>query len=146
MHILDLVTIVVVGLMAGNELAVSAFVNPAIWKHNDRQQAAALAISLGAFMPGWYVLSILLLIAEAVQLRHAATFLPAAAAAALGLVVVVFTLTALVPLNNQLARTPLSDSGFDWLRVHRRWDARHRIRIAMLVAAFALSTGSVLAR
>ena len=32
MHFLDTITITIAGLMVGNELAVSAFVNPAVWQ------------------------------------------------------------------------------------------------------------------
>jgi len=34
-HLLDVMTILCAGLMIGNELAVSLFVNPVIWKLED---------------------------------------------------------------------------------------------------------------
>jgi hypothetical protein len=67
-HTLDLFTILCLGLLTGNELAVSLFVNPAIWKLNESAQAQALSLlarSLGKVMPIWYALCLVLLIAEA---------------------------------------------------------------------------------
>ena len=43
MHPLDLFTILCLGLLTGNELAVSWFVNPTIWKLNESPQAQALS-------------------------------------------------------------------------------------------------------
>jgi hypothetical protein len=57
MPMLDLITVLCVGLMTGNELAVSLFVNPAIWKLEEAPQARALSLlaqSLGKTMPFWY--------------------------------------------------------------------------------------------
>jgi hypothetical protein len=78
MPILDLITVLCLGLMIGNELCLSLFVNPALWKLDSSPQAKAvslLARSLGKVMPFWYALCLLLLIAEAyivaVELRYA---------------------------------------------------------------------------
>jgi len=43
MFFLDVLTILCTGLMIGNELAVSLFVNPVIWQLEDRSQSKALA-------------------------------------------------------------------------------------------------------
>ncbi len=146
MRILDLLTMIVTGLMVGNEVAVSAFVNPAIWKHSDRAQASTLAGSLGSVMPGWYALGLLLLLAEAILRRHTAEAYLYWTASGLWAAVIVFTVTALVPLNNRLARTSVEDTGFDWLALHHRWDTRHRVRIAFLTLAFACFVWAALPR
>ncbi len=146
MRLLDLFAIVIVGLLVGNELAVSAFMNPPIWKHNDRTQATALAQSLGSVMPGLYALCFVLLLTEAWLHRHATAGGFAIVAASLWLAILIYTVTLLVPLNNRLAKTPASDTAFDWLSTHRQWDQRHRIRIALLTLAFVLLTWSALAR
>ena len=146
MHTLDLFTILFVGLLVGNEFSVSAFMNPAIWKYNNRSQATALASSLGAFMPGWYALCFFLLTSEAWLYRHTATAPFAITADALWLAVLVFTIALEVPLNNRLIKTPESDQSFDWLSTHRRWDTLHRIRIALVIVAFAVSVWSILTR
>jgi hypothetical protein len=57
MHLLDTITITFAGLMVGNELALSAFVNPAVWRLEGGPQAQGLSIlarSLGRVMPVWY--------------------------------------------------------------------------------------------
>jgi hypothetical protein len=54
MLFLDIFTILCTGLMVGSELAVSLFVNPVIWKLEDRSQAKALSLfagTLGKAMP-----------------------------------------------------------------------------------------------
>jgi hypothetical protein len=55
-------------MLAGNELAVSWFFNPAIWQLDDRPQATAWSLlprSLGKLMPFWYALCLVLLFVEA---------------------------------------------------------------------------------
>ncbi len=64
MHLLDTITITFAGLMVGNELAVSAFFNPAVWQLESAPQAQGLSIlagSLGRVMPIWYGLCLALL-------------------------------------------------------------------------------------
>src|SRR5947208_12081066 len=67
MHFLDIVTITSAGLMVGSELAISAFVNPAVRHLDSGPQAQALSIlarSLGRAMPVWYGLCLALLALE----------------------------------------------------------------------------------
>jgi hypothetical protein len=47
MSFLDIVTVVSVGLLVGTEFAVSAFVNPVLWKLKDRAQARAVSLFAG---------------------------------------------------------------------------------------------------
>jgi hypothetical protein len=73
MLFLDVLTILCAGLMIGNELAVSLFVNPVIWKLEDRSQAKALSLfagTLGKVMPLWYALCLVLMVVEAYLRRH----------------------------------------------------------------------------
>ena len=44
MPVRDILTITSLGLLVGTEFAVSAFVNPVVWKLEDRAQAAAIAL------------------------------------------------------------------------------------------------------
>ena len=44
MHFLDAITITIAGLMVGNELAVSAFFNPAVWQLEAGPQAQGLSL------------------------------------------------------------------------------------------------------
>ena len=67
MHLLDTITIALAGLMVGNELAVAAFFNPAVWQLECTPQAQALSLlagSLGRLMPVWYGFCLALLALE----------------------------------------------------------------------------------
>jgi uncharacterized membrane protein len=143
MHFLDAVTITFVGLMAGNELAVSAFVNPALWRLESGPQAQGLSIlarSLGRVMPVWYGLCLLLLMLECFMHRHQAALFPLLTAALIWAGVVVFSICALVPINNRVASLNTGAPVPDWKRDHKKWDSLHRVRILLLVVAlFALT-------
>jgi uncharacterized membrane protein len=143
---LGLFTILCVGIMTGNEFAVSAFVNPAIWQLDQPAQARAASLfarSLGKVMPIWYALSLVLLIAEAIVRRHSGAVSFLYAAVALLALSVVFSIGLLVPINNRIARLETNSPDPRWREDHKRWDNLHRIRIAMLVAALALLVWSV---
>ena len=69
----NLFTILCLGLLIGNELTVSLFINPAIWQLPERSQAAIfpiLARSLGKAMPIWYIASLILMGVEAFLRRQ----------------------------------------------------------------------------
>jgi len=133
MHFLDVLTILCSGLMIGNELAVSLFVNPAIWKLNDQAQASLLARSLGKAMPFWYALCLILLGTEAYLRREEAGRTLLLAAAVLWAAIIVYTIFALVPINNRVGAS-LPDSG-QWRQDHNAWDKLHRWRILFLTVA-----------
>jgi hypothetical protein len=146
MHLLDTITIVCVGLMVGNELAVSAFVNPAIWQLETVPQAQGLSIlarSLGRAMPAWYGLCLVLLALE--SFLHRNVWAPLLAATLIWAAVIVFTVTMLVPINNRIAslNTALPTPG--WKRDHQKWDSLHRLRIPLLVIAFSALTYALVA-
>ena len=48
---------------------------------------------------------------------------------------IVFSVTSLVPINNQIARLNPAAPPENWLALRRRWDRLHKIRIAILVLA-----------
>ena len=86
MHLLNIVTITSAALMVGNELSVSAFVNPALRRLESGPQAQALSVlarSLGLAMPVWYGLCLALLALEAFLHRHQTTLAALLIAAAL---------------------------------------------------------------
>jgi uncharacterized membrane protein len=142
---LSVATTVCLGMLAGTEFAVSAFVNPVLWQLEPRTQAGMIrtfARNLGAVMPIWYGLSLVLLLLQCVVSRHAHGFWLLVAASAIWVAVIVLTLLFLVPLNNRLATLDPGDWTEETRRTHVTWDARHRYRIAALVAAlvcFALA-------
>ena len=137
MLFLDVLTILCTGLMIGNELAVSLFVNPVVWQLDDRSQAKALSLFagiLGKVMPFWYVLCLLLMAAETYLRRHQPGLTLLLIAVCIWIGIIVYTLTTLVPINNRIAR--LADSLPEgWRQEHRRWDTYHRWRILLLVIA-----------
>jgi uncharacterized membrane protein len=145
-HSLDLFTILCLGLLTGNELAVSWFVNPAIWKLNESAQAQALSLlarSLGKAMPIWYALCLVLLIVEAYLRRNSPHVHLLYGAVILWSAAIVYTVSTLVPINNRIARLDLASLPAGWSQEHRRWDRLHRWRIGMVAIATALLVGSI---
>lgn len=147
MLILDILTIVSMGMMTGVEFAVSAFINPVMLTVEDAAQAfvtRAFARLLGRVMPFWYIGNLVLLAGEAVM-RHGqngASLLYAACG--VWVAVIALTLMFLVPINNRIAAMP--DGAFvqAMKAEHRMWEMRHRVRIAALVVAMGLLLVAVL--
>lgn len=138
---LDILTILSVGLLIGTEFAVSVFINPVLWRLDDRAQALAVksfAKMLGRAMPFWYAGSFFLLIAEAVLRRAQGGFSLLIASCAVWAAVIVLTLLFLVPINNRIGA--LTDEVFSEAvkQEHRRWDARHRLRVVALALALVM--------
>ena len=114
MEVLNVVAIIVAGLMVGSELAIAAFVHPTLDKLPDDVHlpaASALARVLGRFMPFWYILVFLLTLAEVVIQWHQSGRLPIwiAASAVLWMLASLYSVTALVPINNRIksGKSPL---------------------------------------
>lgn len=136
--ILNLVTTLSLGLLIGTEFAVSAFINPILRRLDDRSRLAQIqpfAARLGAAMPFWYVLSFVLLLAETVLLRHTPQVSLLVAACSIWVIVIVFTLLFLVPINNRMIRPAPGITPEESLREHDRWDWMHRFRVLALTAA-----------
>jgi uncharacterized membrane protein len=141
MHFLNIITITSAGLMVGNELSMSAFVNPALRRLESGPQAQAssvLARSLGRAMPFWYLLCLALLALESFLHFHQATLAPLLAAAALWVGAVVLSISTLVPINNRIASLNTAALAPGWERDHRKWDALHRVRILLLILALLI--------
>ena len=145
--LLDIVTTVCIGLLIGTELAVAVFINPILRKLGAREELRAIrlfAAKLGAAMPFWYGISLILLIAEAIS-RHGETgYVLLIAAGAIWAAVIVLTLVFLVPINNRLARVDPDAAAEPALKEHGRWDAMHRWRVATLTAAMVFFLFAVL--
>src|SRR5215472_17627245 len=104
MLILTITTIVCIGLMIGTELAVSAFINPVLWKLESVAQMHAIrlfAVKLGFVMPFWYALGLLLLLIDTFLHRHQSQVLLLALASSIWALVIILTLLFLVPINNR---------------------------------------------
>ena len=145
--LLDIATTVCIGLLIGTEFAVAAFINPILRKLGAREELRAIrlfAAKLGAAMPFWYGVSLLLLVAEAVMRHGENGYLLLIAACSIWAAVIVLTLVFLVPINNRLARVDPDAVVEPALKEHGRWDAMHRWRVATLTAAMVCFLVAVL--
>jgi uncharacterized membrane protein len=148
MHFLDTVTITSAGLMVGVELAVSAFVNPAVWRLESGPQAQARSIlgrSLGRAMPVWYSLCLALLALESFLHRHEAALAALVTAAVIWTGAIIISIAVLVPINNRITSLNTAALAPGWERDPRRWDALHRIRILLLVIALVVLVSALVA-
>ena len=141
MNWLPILTVVVVGLMVGVEASVAFVINPIV----DRLpgNAGLLARSdgarmLGRTMPFWYVGSLVLTVATALLVPAAAW--AAWTAAVLLVLSIVMSIALLVPINNRSKGWTPETAPADWREQRGRWDRLHVVRVAMIVAAFALLT------
>jgi uncharacterized membrane protein len=142
MEILNIAAIMVAGLMVGCELAIAVFIHPTLDKlPDDAHQPAASAIArvLGTVMPFWYNLTFLLTLAEVVIQWRQFGRLPIwiATSAVLWMLASVYSLIALVPINDRIKSWEKSAPPPDWKTYRRTWDMHHRWRTALLAIAFA---------
>ena len=139
--LLEVVTLMVAGLMVGTELSVALFVHPTLSRlpdHVHLPAAIALARLLGRVMPAWYATTTLLTVTLAfIQWQRTSSWPPFhLLSAALWVLAIVFSVTALVPINNKIASWTEASRPADW-RLHReQWDSRHQVRVMLLSAAF----------
>lgn len=148
MHLLNILTITSAGLMIGNELSVSAFVNPALRRleGGPRAQAlSALARSLGQAMPVWYGLCLALLVLESFLHRNQTALAPLLIAAALWAGAIVLSISSLVPINNRIASLNTAAPATGWERDHQKWDVLHRVRVLVLTVAFLIAVSALAA-
>jgi uncharacterized membrane protein len=139
MSSLEIAAILCIGLLLGTEFAVSVFINPVVWQLDQRAQASAIrlfAARLGRAMPVWYALSLVFLIAETVVHRNQPGLALLIAACAIWAAVILLTLIFLVPINNRMMHLPTTNLPEQERQEHKKWDSRHRLRIAALSAAF----------
>lgn len=141
LNALEVVTIVVVGLMVGVEFSVAFVMNRifnALPADSDQAARSHGGRMLGALMPFWYVGSLVLSVIWAVANRHHPGTGLIITAAALLLASVVMSLLLLVPINNRGKTWTAETRPADWKQQMNRWDRYHYIRVAILIAAFAL--------
>lgn len=140
-EMLAVVTIVLVGLMVGVELAVAAFVNPIFDRLPADGGPAARsdgARVLGRVMPFWYVGSVVLgALWAATAWGRAGTGLIVGAAVLL-VTSVLMSVVLLVPINTRVAGWSADTIPADWRDQVGRWDRWHYARVGVIVVAFAL--------
>jgi uncharacterized membrane protein len=138
---LDVFTIVVVGVMVGVEFSVAFVMNPilnALPGDAGQLGHAHGGRILGAVMPVWYIGSLVLVAIRAVAgWHHQGTGLVVTAAALL-ILSVVMSLLLLVPINNRGKTWTPENRPADWKQQLNRWMRWHYVRVAVIVAAFAL--------
>jgi uncharacterized membrane protein len=146
---LEVVTIVVVGLMVGVEFSVAFVLNrilDALPDDSDQLGRAYGGRMLGALMPFWYIGSLVLSAVWAIAAWHHPGTDLVVIAAALLIVTVIMSLLLLVPINNRGKAWTVENRPEDWKEQMNRWDRYHYVRVAVIIAAFALlATATALA-
>ena len=138
---LEVFTIVVVGVMVGVEFSVAFVINRilnALPGDNGLIGRAHGGRMLGAVMPVWYIGSLVLVgIWAAAGGHHHGTGLVVTAGALL-ILSVIMSLLLLVPINNRSKTWTPDNRPADWKQQMNRWDRLHYVRVAVIIAAFAL--------
>jgi len=143
---LEVVTIVVVGLMVGVEFAVAFVLGPilnALPDDSTQQGHAHGGRMLGALMPFWYIGSLVLSAVWAIAAWHHHGTGLVVIAAALLIVSVIMSMLLLVPINNRNKTWTTENRPADWKEQLNRWNRYHYLRVAVLIAAFALLTAAL---
>lgn len=138
---LEVVTTVVVGVMVGVEFSVPFFTNPILnaLPEDSGQLARAHGGRIGgAVMPVWYLTSLVLVAVWAIAGWHRDGTGLVVTAGALLILTVVMSLLLLVPINNRNKTWTPENRPADWKEQMNRWDRWHYVRVALLIAAFAL--------
>jgi uncharacterized membrane protein len=138
---LEVFTIVSVGVMVGVEFSVAFVLNrifDALPGDSGQLGRAHGGRMLGAVMPFWYSSSLVLAAVWAVaRWHHHGTGLVVTAAALL-IVSVIMSVLLLVPINNRNKTWTPENRPADWKEQMRRWERFHYVRVAVIIAAFAL--------
>jgi Domain of unknown function (DUF1772) len=141
MNLLNIATILCIGLMIGAELAVSVFINPVVWKLDLAAQARAFRLfgrRLGRAMPVWYIASLLLLVSETITHRHESHVRLLGVAIAFWGAAIALSLLSLVPINNRMVRVDADGFTESTQRELRKWESLHLVRVSFLAVAMIL--------
>jgi uncharacterized membrane protein len=141
LNALEVFTIVVVGVMVGVEFSVAFVINPilnALPEDSGQLGRAHGGRMLGALMPVWYITSLVLTAVWAVAGWHHHGASLVVTAAALLILSVIMSLLLLVPINNRSKTWTPENRPQDWKKQTNRWDRFHYVRVAVIIAAFAL--------
>ncbi len=142
LNTLQVFTTVVVGVMVGVEFSVAFVMNRilgALPEDSGQLGRAHGGRMLGAVMPVWYITSVVLVAVWAVVGRsdEQGTGLVVIAGTLLVLSVLM-SLVLLVPINNRGRTWTPENRPADWKEQMKRWDRYHHVRVAVIVAAFAV--------
>jgi uncharacterized membrane protein len=138
---LEVVTTVVVGVMVGVEFCVAVILSrifDALPEDAGQLAHAHGGRMLGAVMPFWYIGSVVLTAVWAVARWHHPNTGLVVTAGALLILSVIMSLLLLVPINNRGKTWTPENRPADWKHQMNRWDRLHYVRVAVIIAAFAL--------
>lgn len=141
LNVLVSVTVMVVGLLVGVELAIAVVANPIFDRlpgDSGLVARSSAARMLGRVMPFWYVGSVALAGLWAAGMWGSALASIVIAAAALLVTSVVMSVVLLVPINSRVAKWSHGDPPTNWRTQVAQWDRLHYVRVGVIVAAFAL--------
>ncbi|WP_371592101.1 anthrone oxygenase family protein [Streptomyces virginiae] len=141
LNALEVFTTVLVGVMVGVEFSVAFVINPilnALPEDSGQLGRAHGGRLLGAVMPVWYITSLVLVAVWAIAGWHRPGSGLVVAAGALLIVSVVMSILLLVPINNRSKTWTPENRPEDWKEQSNRWDRFHYVRVAVIIAAFAL--------
>ncbi|MER5551929.1 DUF1772 domain-containing protein [Streptomyces sp. NPDC002793] len=138
---LEIATTVIVGLMVGVEFSVAFVINPildALPDDSSQRGRSHGGRMLGAVMPFWYIGSLALVAVWAIAGWHRAGAGLVVTAGVLLTLSVVMSLLLLVPINNRGKTWTAENRPDDWKEQMNRWDRFHYVRVAVIIAAFAV--------
>ncbi|MFE7097873.1 anthrone oxygenase family protein [Streptomyces erythrochromogenes] len=141
LNALEVFTVVVVGVMVGVEFSVAFVINRilnALPEDSGQLGRSHGGRMLGAVMPVWYIASLALVAVRAVAGWHSPGAGLVVTAGALLVLSVVMSLLLLVPINNRGKTWTPENRPADWKEQMNRWDRYHYVRVAVIIAAFAL--------
>ena len=141
LNALEVFTTVSVGVMVGVEFSVAFVINPILNALPDDSCQLGRAHGgrmLGAVMPVWYISSLVLVAVWAVAGRHHHGTGLVVTAGALLILSVIMSLLLLVPINNRNKTWTRENRPEDWKEQLDRWVRFHYVRVAVIIAAFAL--------
>ncbi|GGX14218.1 DUF1772 domain-containing protein [Streptomyces noursei] len=141
LNALEVVTTVVVGVMVGVEFSVAFVINrilDALPGDSGQLGRAHGGRMLGAVMPVWYIGSLVLVGIWAIAAWHHHGTGLVVTAGALLILSVIMSILLLVPINNRGKTWTPGNRPADWKQQMKRWDRYHYVRVAVIIAAFAL--------
>ncbi|QAY59878.1 DUF1772 domain-containing protein [Microbacterium protaetiae] len=143
---LEVFSTVIVGVLVGVEFSVAFIMNRILnaLPEDSRQLGHAHGgRMLGALMPFWYIGSLVLVVVWALVSWHDQGVGLVITAGVLLLLSVVMSVLLLVPINNLNKTWTPENRPADWKQQLQRWERLHYVRVAVLVAAFALLVASL---
>ncbi|MEU6298561.1 DUF1772 domain-containing protein [Streptomyces erythrochromogenes] len=141
LNALEVFTVVVVGVMVGVEVSVAFVINrilDALPEDSGQLGRSHGGRMLGAVMPVWYIASLVLVAVWAVAGRRDPGAGLVVTAGALLILSVIMSILLLVPINNRGKTWTPENRPADWKEQMNRWERYHYVRVAVIVAAFAL--------